>query len=80
MSYRMDFETNIDAETMEEQKTLLEEHRERHENEMIEMDEAANAAEGMDNRDDNMLREDVKEDRDATPPQAMDMPEDAQIH
>jgi hypothetical protein len=77
MSYSMDPEVNIDAETTEEQKEIIEEEQEVHQNDIIEADEAAGAAEGFDNREDNILSEDVPSDRDATPPDALELSEDS---
>ena len=62
-----------DAETIEEQKKAIEDSQELHEQEILEVDEAAGAAEGLDNREDNILSEDVAEDRDATPPTAIEL-------
>lgn len=41
---------------------------------ITEADEAAQSAEGLDNMEDH-LNEEVKEDRDATPPDAIDIPD-----
>jgi len=62
-----------DAETIEEQKEIIEDAQELTANEIVEPDEAAGAAEGLDNSEDHPLSIDVPEDRDATPPQAIEL-------
>ncbi len=67
-----DDEINVDG--AEEEKKVIEEVQELESEEIVEADEAASAAEGMTNRE-NDLSADVAEDRDSTPPSAIDVPE-----
>ncbi len=70
----MSDDTEINVDGADEEKKVIEKVLESHEEEILEPDEAANAAEGMTNREED-LSADVAEDRDQTPPQALDIPE-----
>jgi hypothetical protein len=67
---------NVDRDTPEEEQDAIDDAHDKRAEMITEVDEAAQAAEGMSNRDDNPLSEDVASDRDATPPQADDIPEE----
>lgn len=58
-------EVNIDTETTEDQKKLIEEIQDENRESIVEVDEAAGAAEGMTNREENPLSEDVSGDRES---------------
>ena len=70
----MDEETNIDTETIEEQAEIIENDQRMNDQNIVELDEAAGSAEGLTNREDDLLNlnQEVPEDRDATPPKALD--------
>jgi hypothetical protein len=67
---------NVDRDTPEEEQQAIDTAHDERAEMITEVDEAALAAEGMNNRDDHPLSEDVASDRDATPPEALDIPEE----
>lgn len=67
---------NVDRDTSKEEQDAIDDAQDKRAEVISEPDEAALSAEGMDNRDDHPLSEDVASDRDATPPQADDIPEE----
>ena len=67
----MDTDTTNEAEKKE-----IEAKQKATQEQILEPDEAAQSAEGMSNQQDD-LRADVAEDRDATPPRAADLPEES---
>ncbi len=68
----MDTEINSDAETIEKQKKIIEELQDEQSEDIVEADEAAGAAEGLSNASTD-IHIDVAEDRDATPPSAIEL-------
>lgn len=59
---------------IEREEQEIEQELEKRDQDIEEVDEAAGVAEGMTDRG---LLDDVKEDRDMTPPNAADLPEDS---
>jgi hypothetical protein len=66
---------DIQNDDAEKEKMEIEEDQEKHGEEIMEVDEAAGSAEGLTDRDDHMLDESVKEDREETEANALDVPE-----